>query len=62
MKGELENAEWLASGAPGTPGMPVLAGRPPSRPNWAPCAFGRRRTPAKGMRPPTAADGCRWRR
>ena len=27
MKGEPENAEWLASGAPGTPGMPVLAGR-----------------------------------
>jgi hypothetical protein len=27
MKGEPKNAEWLASGAAGTPGMPVVTGR-----------------------------------
>ena len=35
---------------------------PLSRPNWTGCAFGRRRTPAKGTPSPLPDGGCPWSR
>ena len=60
MKAEPKNAEWLASGAAGTPGMPVLAGRAAFQAELDALRLREKAHPRRGCDrggPLTAADG-----